>query len=193
MKSILQTKQLVILFTLAMFTLFGCSEDGVMTSEQSLTNSNDSAVSIASKGSHGKVIHHVNVGSNDLCETFGLPHGCDGNLSLVVNLYEDGYIRGQWQDTYFGGGEGVHVAIDCVKFGEMGDVKWAIISGIITHGKYLGEDVTGLRPFIFVGDSGVAKQDDYMSFTFVDEADCLAMAPEDFWVFPIRSGQVVIW
>jgi len=191
MKAILQLKQFVILFTLAIFCFYGCSNDGVLTNDQPV----DATANIVSARNHGKVIHHVNVGTNDLCEAYGLPRGCDGNASLVANLYEDGFVRGQWQDTFFGGGEGVHVTIDCIQFGETGDVKWAIISGIITRGTYFGEDKSGLRAYVFVGDSGRTNQNDYMSFSWVPEEDfnCNTMTPADFYISPVGPGETVVW
>ncbi|MGI0015247.1 MAG: hypothetical protein ACREBU_17670, partial [Nitrososphaera sp.] len=64
--------------------------------------------------SKNNVVHHVSVGSPDACEAFGLPPGCDANFSLVANMYADGSVSGEWQDTFAGGGGGVggiHVAV----------------------------------------------------------------------------------
>ena len=183
-------KKVVMLLTLSLFCVYGCSNDEILSPE-----SDSSAVfesSIASSAKKGKVIHHVNLGSNDICEAIGLPNGCDGNFSLVANMHADGSVKGQWQDTFNGGGEGIHVAIDCMQYGELGDGKYAIVSGTITKGQAGGVDVSGQRALTIVLDNfdGV----DYMSYSYFDVAgDCNDYNWDAFSFFTVGAGQAKVW
>ena len=185
-------KQLVILVTLAMFGFYGCNTEELSIPEADTTAN-------LKGNSHGKVLNTVALGSNDVCDFLGLTNGCDANFSLVANLYEDGYVSGQWQDTFAGGGQGLHVAIDCAKFGDgPGGIKYAIVSGIITKGTMGDQDVSGQRAVTFAADSGPGNQNDYMSFSvFADvNLDCNNLIDLDFlfngWIIPSTSGEVVI-
>ncbi len=113
------------------------------------------------------VIHHVSVTGNDLCEPFGDSPGCDGNFSLTANMREDGTVTGQFQDTYAGGGLGIHVNIDCMII----DGNTAIVGGIATHGSssFFGyEDLTGKYVVTKVVDNGTSNNDplDQISYSW---------------------------
>ena len=148
----------------------------------------------------GKVIHRVSVGGNDICEALGFAPGCDGNFSLVAIEKADGSVKGQWQDTFLGGGEGIHVAVDCLNIVDNG----AVIGGEIVHGAVGGVDVTGLRALTAVIDNGKSKKDppDQISFSFFPPGDsgfpddCLATFPADFdalgLLFDLTRGQVTV-
>jgi len=144
----------------------------------------------------GPVIHHVSLGGADACEAFGLPPGCDGNFSLVANMKADGSVTGQWQDTFAGGGEGIHVAIDCMNINV--DENWAIVGGIITHGTSGGEDVSGQYAITVVVDNGTSSNDppDQISFSFFDPAfDCQlvqGLTIAAFPLFDLTTGQVKV-
>jgi hypothetical protein len=141
----------------------------------------------------GKVVHRVSVGGADVCEALGLPTGCDANFSLVAIQKADGSVKGQWQDTFPGGGEGIHVAIDCLNV--VGNQ--AVIGGVITHGTLGGVDLTGLGAVTKVSDNGTSANDvmDQISFSWfpVDaDAPCDAF---DFDFFPpeaLYHGQVKV-
>ncbi|MGM5468729.1 hypothetical protein ACS386_00485 [Flavobacteriaceae bacterium LMO-SS05] len=189
-------KPVMLLFTMVLFGFYGCNTEDLTLPEAELSTANV----VAGKG-HGKVVHHVNLGSNDVCAIFGQQNGCDANFSLVANLYEDGYASGQWTDTFAGGGEGLYIAIDCAKFADgPGGIKYAIVSGLITKGSLFGEDVSGQRAVTFAADSGPGNQNDFVSFSIApvnENLDCNALIDLDFlfngWIIPSTSGEVVIW
>ena len=124
-------------------------------------------------------------------EALGLPTGCDANFSLVANMKADGSVSGQWQDTFPGGGEGIHVAVDCMNIVGNG----AVIGGVITHGTVGGNDVSGLRVLCAVMDNGTSANDppDQLSFSFInDNTDCTTLTPGDFPLFALTHGQVKV-
>jgi len=176
-----------ILFLLVIFAT-GCNEDAAPTDS---INKNQSGVL-----SKGPVIHHVSLGGADACEAFGLPPGCDGNFSLVANMKADGSVTGQWQDTFAGGGEGIHVAIDCMNINV--DENWAIVGGIITHGTSGGEDVSGWYAITAVKDNGTSSNDtpDQISFSFFDPGfDCQLVQDltiDDIALNNLTTGQVKV-
>jgi hypothetical protein len=147
---------------------------------------------------HGKVIHHVSLGSDDVCTFIGQPNGCNANFSLTANMYEDGFVTGQWQDSFGGGGEGIHIDIDCAVFvDEPFGYKDAIVSGIITKGTVLGQDVSGQRAVTFAADHGPSYQDDFMAFAILPaDVDCNLLTWEDDLIYgsivPLITGEVVI-
>ena len=146
-------------------------------------------VTIASAGG---VAHHVSLGGADICEAMGLPTGCDANFSLVAVEKADGSVRGQWQDTFAGGLEGIHVAVDCVNVVGNG----AVIGGVITHGFAGGVDVSGQRALTAVVDGGTSVHDvpDQLSFSFFPfpGISCNSLVPTDFPSFPLGRGQVKV-
>jgi len=160
----------------------GCNEDAAPTDS---INKNQSGVL-----SKNNVIHHVSVGGADVCEALGLPTGCDANFSLVANMKADGSVSGQWQDTFAGGGEGIHVSVDCMNV--VGN--WAVISGVITHGSYGGVDVRGQRAITAVVDNGTSANDpdDQISLSFLDNADCISLTPGNFPLVNLVHGQVKV-
>ncbi|MCH8034409.1 MAG: hypothetical protein IH950_11740 [Bacteroidetes bacterium] len=165
----------------------------------SVTGCNDEAAPTenSSTATLFKVIHHVSLGGADACEAFGLPPGCDGNFSLVANMKANGNITGQWQDTFAGGGEGIHVAIDCMKIIGNG----AIVGGVITHGTAGGVDVSGQYAITAVVDNGTSSNDppDQISFSFIDPAnsilgtdDCNELTLDAFPLLDLTTGQVKV-
>lgn len=126
----------IALASLTLFTLFavGCSGTEPTTP---LADGTDGG---ALQPTGNPVVHHVSLGGADFCEALGLPTGCDANFSLVANERSDGTVTGQWHDQ-FAGGQGVHVAVDCLKiFGNQ-----AIVGGVVTHSSGLDPDPTGER------------------------------------------------
>ncbi len=142
------------------------------------------------------VIHHVSLGGADICEALGLPTGCDANFSLVANMKADGSVSGQWQDTFAGGKEGIHVAIDCMNI--YGNT--AIVGGVITHGTVGGVDVSGLYAMTAVVDNGTSANDpaDQLSFSIFPAGDvfgtedCNDLTISDFPLFDLAHGQVKV-
>jgi hypothetical protein len=137
------------------------------------------------------VIHHVSAGGADICEALGLPTGCDANFSLTANQQADGSVNGQWQDTFAGGGEGIHVAIDCLNIVDNG----AVMGGVITHGTAGGVDVSGQRALTAVVDNGRSANDpaDQLSFSvFPAGPSCDVLSPGNFPLFNLAHGQVTV-
>ena len=169
---------------LLVMSVTGCSEEAAPTGNSSIEN----PTGVLSKN---PVIHHVSVGGADVCEALGLPTGCDANFSLVANMKTDGSVSGQWQDTFAGGGEGIHVAIDCMNIVGNG----AVISGVITHGTLGGVDVSGQRAITAVVDNGTSANDpaDQISFSiFPNNTDCITLIPGNFPLFDLAHGQVKV-
>ncbi len=146
-------------------------------------------VTIASAGGGA---HHVSLGGADICEALGLPTGCDANFSLVAVEKADGSVRGQWQDTFAGGVEGIHVAVDCVNVVGTG----AVIGGVVTHGFVGGVDVSGQDALTAVVDNGTSANDppDQISFSFFPTGglSCTAVVPANFPLFNLARGQVKV-
>jgi hypothetical protein len=143
-----------------------------------------------------KVVHRVSVGGNDICAALGADPGCDGNFSLVAIEKADGSVKGQWQDTFFGGGEGIHVAVDCLNVVDNG----AVVGGEIVHGFLDGVDVTGFRALTAVIDNGKSRKDppDQISYSFFPPGDnglpenCRDVDPLDLPLFRLTLGQVTV-
>lgn len=133
----------------------------------------------------GPVVHHVSVGSPDICEALGLPTGCDANFSLAANQKADGSAKGQWQDVFKFGLEHpipVHVTVDCLNVS--GNQAW--VSGVVT-----GPQLAGVPVITRVADNGTSAKDppDQVSFTFFDEFGGCQAAP-DLPLFDLAHGQV---
>jgi hypothetical protein len=102
----------------------------------------------------------------------------------------------RWQDTFAGGGEGIHVAIDCMNINV--DENWAIVGGIITHGTADGIDVSGQYAMTVVVDNGTSSNDppDQMSFSyFSPNYDCQlvqSLTKDDFILLDLTTGQVKV-
>ncbi len=166
----------------------GCGDEAAPT-DSSIENPNG----VLSKG---RVIHHVSLGGADICEALGLPPGCDANFSLTANMKADGSVSGQWQDTFAGGGEGIHVAIDCINVIGNG----AIVGGVITHGTANGVDVSGQYAITAVVDNGTSANDpkDQMSFSyfpainFFGTENCSELTLDDFTLLNLTNGQVKV-
>ncbi len=185
--NILRYLSVTSLLLLLVMSVTGCNEEAAPTDS---INKNQSEVL-----SKGPVIHHASLGGADVCEALGLPTGCDANFSLVANMKADSSVKGQWQDTFVGGGEGIHVAIDCMKVVD----NWAIVGGVITHGTSGGVDVSGWYAITAVVDNGTSANDppDQMTFSFFDPAyDCgllQTLTITDFDLFDLAHGQVKVW
>ena len=172
-------------FLLLGIFVVGCSDEAVPNDP-----SNENQTGVLSK--RGPLVHNVSLGGADLCEALGLPTGCDANFSLVANMYADGSISGQWQDTFAGGQEGVNVAIDCMNI--IGN--FAVIGGVITNGTVGGVDVSGLRAITAVVDNGTSANDplDQLSFSSLDDnRDCNNLTLDDFVLIDLTHGQVKVW
>jgi len=187
---------LVTVFFLSLMVIISCET----------TNNPSAPEGIAGKDGGGSlyknpVIHRVSLGGADICEALGEPPGCDANFSLTAIEKLDGSVRGQWQDTFVGGGEGIHVAIDCMNVND----NWAIVGGVITHGTLGGFDVSGLRAITAVVDNGTSANDppDQMSFSFIGNQavsllgsdDCTELTLDDFtpqFLVNITNGQVKV-
>jgi len=174
--------------TAAILVTFACAD-------QPLTSPD--ALSVSPNFDANPVTDMVSAGSNDACESaFGLPKGCDGNFSFHANLREDGSVKGQYQDTFAGGGLGVHATLDCLNIVGNG----AVVGGVITNGTSPGQgDVTGRRLLAAVVDNGKSANDpaDQISFSLFRPADedpafCQALVPEQFQLFDLTTGQVTV-
>lgn len=174
---------------LLLFLFAGCSEEA--------PTATDNSTETLSKGT---VVHHASMGGADLCEAVGLPTGCDANFSLVANEMSDGTVSGQWQDTFAGGGQGIHVAVDCMNI--VGNT--AIIGGVITQGSAGGVNLAGQRAVTAIVDNGTSSNDppDQLSFSFIGATatallgttDCNALTPANFqgFLFNLTNGQVTV-
>lgn len=137
------------------------------------------------------VVHRASLGSADVCEALGLPTGCDANFSLVAKQWADGSVKGQWQDTWAGGQQGVHVAVDCLNVVGNG----AVIGGVVTHGWSGDQDLTGLSALTALVDQGTSANDppDLLSFSFLGfDFLCTDLSPVDFGLWPLFTGQVKV-
>ena len=166
-----------------------------------VTGCDESAPTAAQLGSsienpteaYSRVVHRAHLGGADLCEGLGLPTGCDANFSLAAIERGDGSVSGQWQDTFAGGGEGIHVAVDCLNV----IANAAIVGGVITHGTSGGVDVSGQRALTAVVDNGTSANDppDQLSFSFFPTGvDCTALVIGDFAgsLINLGHGQVQV-
>jgi hypothetical protein len=164
-------------------SLAACSDEATPTGNSSIDELNGSL-------DKGRVIHHVSVGGADVCEALGEPTGCDANFSLTANMKADGSVSGQWQDTFSGGGNGIHVAIDCM----IVDGNTAIVGGVITHGSSDGEDLTGRRVVTKVVDNGTSQKDaaDQISFSYFVSGTCDDYSDANFTLLDLTNGQVKV-
>lgn len=174
------------LIAFAAFGLFVVGCDGLPTTPAG----DDPSVSPLFNSSG--VVDRVSVGGADVCEALGLPTGCDANFSLAAHDKADGSVEGQWQDTFAGGGEGIHIAIDCLNVVGNG----AVVGGVITHGTAGGVDVSGQRALTAVVDNGTSANDpaDQISFSFFPTGalSCTVLVPGNFPLFALANGQVTV-
>lgn len=173
--------------TLTVVLAFGCADQP--TSPTALS---EAAPAPALNMGNG-VVNHASLGGNDVCGALGLPNGCDANFSLVANLKADGSVSGQWQDVFPGGGEGIHVAVDCLNVVGNG----AVISGVITNGQSGGVDVSGQQAITAIVDNGTSANDpaDQLSFSFIGVTPpgfCTSLTPAAFPLFNLTHGQVKV-
>lgn len=187
MKNTTFTRCCIALATGIFIMLSSCSTDDVITTEMS----RDIDITKASK-SHGKVIHQASIGGNDACESLGLAPGCDKSFSFVANMYEDGTIKGQWQDKYGDDLGGIHVAIDCMTV----DGNTAQVGGFITKGTDAsGNDISGQYAVTFVVDNGTSANDtpDQMSFSYSGFDPANGCNYSGFPLLDLTKGQVKVW
>ena len=143
-----------------------------------------SEISDPSALSKGPVVHHVSVGGADVCVSFGLHAGCDGNFSLVANEKADGSVTGQYTDQFGHGNGGFHATVNCLSV--YGNEAW--VSGVVTHGNFQGFDLTGLPVITRVADNGTSG--DQISVSFIgDTTSCLD--EPDLPLFDM-TGQVTV-
>lgn len=102
-------------------------------------------------------------------------------------------MSGQWQDTFRGGKEGIHVVVDCLNVIGNG----AVVGGVISRGFASGVDVSGQRAFTAVVDNGRSQQDppDQLSFSFFPtfNLDCYSLTIAQFPLFELDKGQVTVF
>ncbi len=182
------SKWLTFVTVLALFAL-GCEK---LTDPVEVPQSGQSEISSPSALSKNNVVHHASLGGADICEALGLPTGCDANFSLVANEKANGSVSGQWQDTFAGGGEGIHVAVDCINVVGNG----AVVGGVITNGTSGGVNVSGQRALTAVVDNGTSANDpaDQLSFSFFPTGglSCTTLVPGNFPLFNLAHGQVKV-
>ena len=175
--------------TLAAFGLIiaGCSDNNPVTPTEDSAALGGTTANVANP-----VVNHVSMGGADVCEALGLPTGCDANFSLTANLFADGSVSGQWQDTFAGGGQGIHVAIDCLNIVGNG----AVIGGVITNGTAAGADVSGQRALTAIVDNGTSANDppDQLSFSFFPfpGLSCTTLTPANFPLINLTHGPIVV-
>lgn len=173
---------------------------GLVACEQELptdtTDASASAItSVDAPTLSSQVVDRVSAGGNDACEAFGLDTGCDGNWSLTARMKADGSVSGQLQDTFAGGGNGVHAEIDCLNV----NGNEAIVGGVFTSGGADGEDWTGRRMLTALVDNGTSSGDtpDQISFTFQNPNplvfNCNNLSTGVFPLFDLTTGQVKVW
>lgn len=176
------------------FTYLGCSNTPVEPTQESAAMEAGDLTGNPVFGSQ-RVVHFVSVGGADLCEATGRPTGCDANFSLVALQRADGSVTGQWQDTFDGGGLGIHVAIDCLRVVGNG----AVISGVITHGvsEVTGGDVSGQQALTAVVDNGTSANDPldqigYSIFGPWNPGLCNRHDLGEFLLEDLTNGQVIV-
>jgi hypothetical protein len=141
-------------------------------------------LALSPAASASSVIHRVSVGSADIAP----PPGTDANFSLSAIEFDDGTVRGQWQDTFFGRGTpavAVHVKVDCLVV--VGNEAW--VSGVVTRPGFLA----GLPAITRIRDNGTSANDppDQVSFTFIDIGVTCTDQP-DLPLFDLINGQVTV-
>ncbi|MDX1687946.1 MAG: hypothetical protein R3248_08180 [Candidatus Promineifilaceae bacterium] len=133
-------------------------------------------------------VHAVHAGGPDACEAWGLAPGCDANFSLVAIEHGDGSVTGQWSDQ-FGGGDGAHIAIDCLAV----DGNQAWFSGLITQETISGTGAyVGLRVAARVVDNGTSANDppDQISYITFDLGNTACAEQPEYQLFDVSQGQV---
>jgi hypothetical protein len=172
----------------------GCSDQSTLTDAR-IETAMDPGASDGEMTRAGKkgVVHQVSVGGADICEALGYPTGCDANFSLTAHMKADGTVKGQWQDTFSGGGAGIHVDISCLNV--VGNS--AMLGGMITHGKTGdGTDISGKFAYTAVADNGTSKRDpaDQISFSYLgnSEVPCEDLELSFFTLVDLKNGQVKV-
>ena len=136
------------------------------------------------------VVYSVHFGEPDICETFGLATGCDANYSGSAVRMADGTARGQVNDTFSGGGAGLHASIDCLHVA--GNDAW--LSGVIERDTTpRGFDLAGFPVIFRVHDNGTAAGEPYdvVSASQIGNPTPCYMEP-DIRMLDYQNGQVTI-
>jgi hypothetical protein len=145
--------------------------------------------STASAGS--PVVHRVSAGGPDICVGVGKKPGCDANFSLVALQRADGTVSGQISDQFAGRIGGYHAVITCLSFSQDGPEAW--IGGVVTHGSYLGQDMTGFPFVLRVRDNGTSANDPADQISLPIEGGPGACTEQlDLHLFDAPRGQVKI-
>ncbi|SRR6266550_8974556 len=139
----------------------------------------------------GPVIHHVSAGGPDACEAINGPPshpGCNGNFSLVANVYADGSVSGQYTDQFGHGDGGFHAVVDCVYI--VGNIAW--VSGVIKEGNLGTTDLAGVPVLTAVQDNGKSANDppDRISYSFFTTTRCTSHV--SLPLFDAPEGQVTV-
>lgn len=146
------------------------------------------ALALATTASAGSpVVHRVHVGSPDVCAAYGFPPGCDADFSLLAIQRADGSVTGQLTDRFGGGLGGYHAVIDCLSVD--GNDAW--VSGVITHGTYMGEDLAGWPVVVRVRDNGTSANDPPDQISWSDVEPTCDKQP-DLEPLDVPQGQVVV-
>ena len=180
----------LVLALAVVFTFANCSTDEIAPQNEEGKSKVEDNSFVERQGN--PVIHHVSAGSNDFCQPFD-PPGCDGNFSLTANMRADGTVTGQFQDTYAGGGLGIHVNIDCMII----DGNTAIVGGIATHGysNFFGdEDLAGKYVVTKVVDNGTSNNDplDQISYSWF-WLDINGCQDQDISSVPFNFGYTTLY
>jgi hypothetical protein len=174
-----------VVVALALFVAVSCDQQPVEPAAEHVAEA--ASPLFSSQG----VVHRVSLGGADACTALGLQPGCDANFSFVAIEMADGTVRGQWSDQ-FGGGTGLHVAIDCLNVVGSG----AVVSGFVTQATGDIDGSEGQYAVTAVVDNGTSMNDDpdQMSFSFFPvEIDCTVLTPANFPLFDLYEGQVRVW
>ena len=184
-------KQFRMTATFFLLTALGAACQETIPTDSGVS-SNDAIVEYDG-ATYSSVTDKVSVGGADICEALGQPTGCDANFSLSARKYDDGSVKGQWQDTFGFGATGfIHVDIDCLHV--VGN--FAVLAGVITNGNANGVDLTGQRALTAVMDNGTSANDpaDQLSFSFFPTGgtSCNGLVPGNFPLFNLAHGQVKV-
>ena len=141
----------------------------------------------STRGYLERVVHQVNVSGADID-----PPGANGNFSLVAKEFDDGTVRGQYQDTFgLPFQPGVHADVTCVSVS--GNQAW--VSGVITHAPRGFEFLIGSGVGTRFEDNGNNSNDppDRLSFSVigVDPDICSLQLGDSFFpLFDASHGQI---
>lgn len=105
---------------------------------------NENEVSARLLGANRVIERFRLVGSDaGRCATFDAPTGCLQDINVVADKFQDGTVKGTYQNVQFpqGIGRGYHGSINCLNIVQAGNDLIGIVSGILSYGA--GEFVPG--------------------------------------------------